>query len=113
MGESDNNNANNNEGSNRSNNNDDDDNRNTSGSDGNTGNSANNGRCQGRCERNSIKNNNNGCVLSSFKGTNENLKGCAFRHGRPENRDECHKTVKAIVQCVAEEHDHSKGSRDC
>jgi len=36
-----------------------------------------------------------------------------FRHGSPENKDECHKTVKAIVQCVAEEHDHSKGSRDC
>ena len=58
-------------------------------------------------------NNNKSCTSSSFKEANEKLKCHMFRHGSPENKDECHKTVKAIVQCVAEEHDHSKGSRDC
>ena len=68
----------------------------------------------GKAQRNSKKNDNNKShASSSFKGANEKLKGHEFRHSRPKNRNECHKTVKAIVQCVAEEHDHSKGSRDC
>ena len=36
------------------------------------------------------------------------MKSHAFRHGRSENRDECHKTIKAIAQHAAEECDHSR-----
>ena len=36
------------------------------------------------------------------------MKGHVFRHGGSENRDKCHKTIKAIIQHVAEECDGSQ-----
>ena len=112
MGESDNDPNNKGGSNNRSNN--DNDNDNANGSDGNSSNGDNTGQCQGG-NRSNNKNANDGDNKShsstSFKGANEKLKGHMFRHGRSENRCKHHKTIKAIVQHVAEECNRSKDTK--